>query len=156
MKAEPADSQASIKIYAGRFRLSPKLKGKIQMLAERIIKGERKSLNASLIFIGDARMQELNRRFQGKNKITDVLSFPLGANGKKADGEIYLSIPQARRQAPLFSNQIDGEILRLTAHGFLHLLGYDHHTLQERTEMFAREERYLKGLEATSSWGKKC
>ncbi len=126
------------------------------MLSKRIVKGERKNLHASLIFIGDAKMRKLNRRFRGKNKTTDVLSFPIEKNGKKMEGEIYISFPQAKRQAPLFGNLTEGEILRLCAHGFLHLLGYGHHTTEDKDAMFAREEKYLKGFKAVSSRGKKC
>ena len=156
MKAEAAGRRTPVRIYAGRYGLPQNLKKKIQMLAQRIAKSEKKTLQTSLIFIGDAKMKTLNRRFRGKNITTDVLSFPLEANGKKVEGEIYISFPQAKRQAPLFDNQTKGEILRLSAHGFLHLLGYDHHTLEERTEMFQREEKYLRGLNVSSSRGEKC
>jgi probable rRNA maturation factor len=145
-----------VSVFTGRYRLSSGLKKNVLTLARRIIKGERKSLNANLIFIDDAKMKKLNRRFRGRDKTTDVLSFPIEANGKKVEGEIYISVPQANRQAPLFGNNTEGEILRLAAHGFLHLLGYDHHTGEERNEMFAREEKYLKGFEAASSRGEKC
>jgi probable rRNA maturation factor len=145
-----------VSVFTGRYHLSDGLKKNILVLSKRIIKQEKKNLKANLIFIGDAKMKQLNRRFRGKDKTTDVLSFPIETNGHKAEGEIYISVPQARRQAPLFGNKTEGELLRLLAHGFLHLLGYDHHTEQERTRMFAREEKYLKGFEAVSSRGEKC
>ncbi|MCI0405513.1 MAG: rRNA maturation RNase YbeY [candidate division Zixibacteria bacterium] len=125
-------------------------------MVKRIENGEKKSLNANLVFVGDEKMKALNRRYRGKAKTTDVLSFPIEANGNQVEGEIYISLPQARRQAPLFGNQPEGEILRLAAHGFLHLLGYDHHTVEERSKMFSGEEKYLKGFEASSSRGGKC
>jgi len=156
MKAEAAGKRTPVRIFPGRYRLPPRLKKKILTLAKRIATGESKTLSASLIFIGDAKMKKLNSRFRGKNKTTDVLSFPIEANGKKVEGEIYISLPQARRQAALFGNKAEEEILRLSAHGFLHLLGYDHHTVEERSAMFAREEKYLKGFEAASSRGKRC
>lgn len=146
----------SVKIFSGRFRLPSDLKRKIKMLAQRITKSEGKNLNANLIFIGDAEMRKLNRRFREKDKTTDVLSFPIEANGKQVEGEIYISLPQANRQAPLFGNKPEGEILRLAAHGFLHLLGYDHLTNEDSSKMFSREEKYLKGFEALSSRGGKC
>ena len=156
MKAEAGGKRPPVAIFTGRYRLSSSLKKKILALSKRIIKGEKKNLNAHLIFIGDAKMRKLNRRFRGKTKTTDVLSFPIETNGKKVEGEIYLSLPQARRQAPLFGNKLEGEILRLAAHGFLHLLGYDHPTAEERSRMFSREEKYLRGFEAHSSRGEKC
>ncbi|MGH8003986.1 MAG: rRNA maturation RNase YbeY [Limisphaerales bacterium] len=156
MKAEAAGRPTPVTIFAGRYRLSPKLKKEILLLAKRIIKSEKKKLTANLIFIDGAKMRTLNRRFRGKDKTTDILSFPIEANGKKVEGEIYISFPQAKRQAPLFGNRPEGEILRLSAHGFLHLLGYAHQTVAERIKMFAREEKYLKGLEALSSRGERC
>ncbi len=132
------------------------LKKKVQTLTQRIATGEKKNLHASLVFVGDEKMKKLNRQFRGKNKTTDVLSFPIEANGRKVEGEIYISLPQANRQARFFGNKPEGEILRLAAHGFLHLLGYDHHTVEDRSKMFAREEKYLKGFDSRSSRGGKC
>ncbi len=156
MKAEAGGRRTPLTIFAGRYKVPPGLKRKLQMLARRIIKGEKKTLQTSLIFIGDAKMKKLNRRFRGKAKTTDVLSFPIEANGKNLEGEIYISFPQAKRQALFFGNKPEEEILRLSAHGFLHLLGYDHHTAEEKSEMFTREEKYLKGFDASSSRGRKC
>lgn len=113
-------------------------------------------MTADLIFIGDTKMRNLNRSFRGENRTTDVLSFPVEANGRKVEGEVYISLPQARRQATLFGNDAGGEILRLSAHGLLHLLGYDHRTANQRARMFAREEKYLRDPQISSSRGKKC
>lgn len=113
-------------------------------------------MNVNLIFIGDARMRGLNKNFRKKDKTTDVLSFPLEQNGRKAEGEIYISCPHAKWQAPRFGNNLEGEILRLAAHGFLHLLGYDHRSPKEQREMFAREEKYMQGFGAAGSGGVEC
>ena len=156
MKAGAAAKPVHLQIFSGCFAVSPALKRKIQTLAKKIDRNERKSLKATLIFIGDARMRQLNRCFRRKDKTTDVLSFPLAADNKSIEGEVYISFPRAKRQAPLFSNKLEGELLRLAAHGFLHLLGYDHQTARQRKEMFAREEKYLTGLGASSSRGGKC
>jgi len=104
-----------------------------------------------MILIGDAQMRTLNRDFRRKDKTTDVLSFPLETDGNTIEGEIYISCPQAKRQAPLFDNRLESEILRLTAHGLLHLAGYDHKTPREKKSMFSKEEKYLSGLGAVSS-----
>ena len=146
MKAEAAGKRTPVRIFPGRYRFPPRLKKKILTLAKRIATGEKKSFNTSMIFIGDAKMKELNSRFRGKNKTTDVLSFPIEANGKKVEGEIYISLPQARRQAALFGNKAEGEILRLSAHGFLHLLGYDHEDDAKAEAMEGLEIKILAGL----------
>ena len=156
MKAAAGDSPAGLMIFAGRFVLSSVRRAKIRKLFERVQKGEKTKLNASLIFVGDFKMKNLNKHFRKKDKTTDVLSFPLGQSGNTVDGEIYISFPQAKSQAPDFRNSLEGEILRLSAHGFLHLLGYDHHSPKEKKVMFAREEKYLKGLGAAASGGGRC
>jgi probable rRNA maturation factor len=156
MKAGPAAKPSGLELFAGRFRLAPTVRRKIKKLFGRIQTGEKKSMKAGVVFIGDGKMRKLNRRFRRKNKTTDVLSFPLEQNGRQVEGEIYISFPQARRQAPLFENNLQGEILRLAAHGFLHLLGYNHHDWKGKKAMFAREEKYLKGFGAKASGGAKC
>ncbi len=156
MKTEPAGSPAGLRIFAGRFHVSAGWRQKIQKLFRRIQKSEKKRMKVNLIFIGDARMKGLNKNFRKKDKTTDVLSFPLEQNGRKIEGEIYISCPKAKRQAPRFGNNLEGEILRLAVHGFLHLLGYDHHSPNEQREMFAREEKYLKGFGAAGSGGGPC
>ena len=105
MKGAADGRRPPVSIFTGRYLLSPTLKKKILTLSKRIIKNERKRLNANLIFIGDAKMKELNRKFRGKDKTTDVLSFPIEANGRKVEGEIYISLPQAKRQAPLLGTR---------------------------------------------------
>jgi probable rRNA maturation factor len=155
-KTGAAGKSAGLSIFPGRYSFSASLKRKITALAKKIEQREGKHFQASLILIDDSKMKRLNRSFRKKNKTTDVLSFPLETNGKIVAGEIYVSRPQAKRQAPLFENSLEGELLRLAAHGLLHLLGYDHHTSRAKKTMFAKEEKYLSGFSAFSSRGKKC
>ncbi len=152
-KTAAAGRAGWLSIFPGRFAVSSLLKRKIRKLQEKIVTGERKKLKVNLILIGDAQMRTLNRDFRRKDKTTDVLSFPLETDGNTIEGEIYISYPQAKRQAPLFDNRLEGEILRLAAHGLLHLAGYDHKTPGEKKSMFSKEEKYLSGLGAVSSKG---
>jgi len=78
----------------------------------------------SLNFIDDREMKKLNRKFRKKDKTTDVLSFNLNEGGLL--GEVYISWPQAKRQAKEYNCSLTVEILRLIEHGILHLLGYTH------------------------------
>ncbi len=156
MKAEPDDSRTGLAIFTGGFRVPVRGRRKIQKLFRRIQKCEKTKMKVNLIFVGDGPMKELNRYFRRKNETTDVLSFPLEQNGRKIEGEIYISRPRAKKQAPAFGNDLEGEILRLAAHGLLHLLGYNHHSPDEKRKMFAREEKYLKGLGAADSQGAAC
>ena len=84
----------------------------------------------TILLCGDARMRALNARFRGKDRTTDVLSFPAdvghGAGGSRPLGDIVISVTQAARQARGAGHALLREIRRLLLHGDLHLLGYDH------------------------------
>ena len=84
----------------------------------------------TIVLAGDATVRRLNRDFRGKDKTTDVLSFPAGGDelpdGTRPLGEIVISIPQAARQASARGHSLARELRVLILHGYLHLLGYDH------------------------------
>jgi len=90
----------------------------------------------------DAEMQRLNRRFRGKDKPTDVLSFPgeTTVDGYHV-GDIVISVPAARRQASEAPHSLARELRILLLHGLLHCLGYDHET---DDGAMARRERRLR------------
>jgi len=77
----------------------------------------------SIAFVDDATMRNLNRKFRGKNKTTDVLTFA----GEDAC-EIVISVDQARLQAQHEKHSLATELRYLLVHGILHGLGYDHET----------------------------
>jgi len=88
--------------------------------------------SATVAFVSDRKIQELNKRFRGVNKPTDVLSFPACSNGFENVatnlGDIAVSVPRAESQARENGLQFDQEISQLLLHGLLHLCGYDHET----------------------------
>jgi rRNA maturation RNase YbeY len=79
---------------------------------------------------------------------TDVLAFDL-SDGPDApiEGEIYVSLEMAALQAREARVTFTNEVLRLVAHGFLHLLGFDDSTASQRSLMLATGERYLAAAE---------
>jgi len=81
---------------------------------------------ATIAFVSDKRIRELNRQFRGVDKATDVLSFP--AEEKVNLGDIAVSVDTAAMQAQENGLTIEGEIAQLILHGLLHLCGYDHET----------------------------
>lgn len=91
-------------------------------------------------FAGDRAMQRLNRDFRGKDKPTDVLSFP-GEESPEGRhlGDIVISIPTAERQAAERGATLLDEVKLLLLHGVLHCLGHDHET--DRGEMEKLEAR---------------
>lgn len=105
-----------------------------------------------MLLVGDRAMRTLNRTYRGKDRTTDVLSFPLqeGANtGLQPQmlGDIVISLPAAGRQARAAGGTVREEVDRLLVHGFLHLLGYDHERGgAEARRMEARERRLREAL----------
>ena len=75
----------------------------------------------------DATVRELNARYRGKDKATDVLSFP-GDDPGVGLGDILISVETAERNAAGLGRTLAGELDVLALHGFLHVLGYDHET----------------------------
>jgi probable rRNA maturation factor len=102
---------------------------------------------ATIAFVSDRTMRELNRMWRGKRVTTDVLSFPAGQTGfeKQAGlnlGDIVISVEQAARQAKEHGLSFESEVSQLILHGLLHLSGYDHETDQgemNRLEMKLRK-----------------
>lgn len=97
--------------------------------------------SATIVFVSDKKMRELNKTFRGKNSTTDVLSFPFEADEFDSDennlGDIVISIEQAARQAKENDLDLETEIKQLILHGILHLRGHDHET--DNGEMNAKE-----------------
>ena len=96
----------------------------------------------SVLLTTDARIRRLNRQFRGKDKATDVLSFPASQSmGGKVAGDLAISVPTARRQAHEQVHTLAIEIKVLILHGLLHLAGFDHECDDGR---MARRERRLR------------
>jgi probable rRNA maturation factor len=100
-----------------------------------------------VVFTHDSAMKKLNAAWLGHTSATDVISFPLEeAGGARLEGEIYVNLDQARRQAREYRVTERNEIARLVIHGSLHLLGHDDATPALRRKMSALEDRYLGRL----------
>jgi len=97
----------------------------------RLLEGAARSLGVSgevaLVLTRDPAVRELNARYRGQDKPTDVLSFP-GAGGKAGLGDIVVSVDTAERNARRLGRTLQRELDVLALHGFLHVLGYDHET----------------------------
>lgn len=127
----------------------------------------------SLTLVDDAAIRELNREHRGKDKATDVLSFPIHASHEwvpesltgappsmtarppraepvgtpeKLLGDVVISIETARRQASEYDASLQDELYRLLIHGILHVLGHDHERAEERRVMVAAERRLAKAI----------
>jgi probable rRNA maturation factor len=105
--------------------------------------------SATVVFVSDRAMAELNRRWRGKRGATDVLSFPAAQDKfEKSEGlnlgDVVISTERAARQAKENGLTFDDEVAQLILHGLLHLCGYDHAT--DKGEMNRLELRLRKRL----------
>ena len=100
--------------------------------------------SATVAFVSDKKIRELNRQFRGIDKATDVLSFPSDGPDESDLGDIAVSIDTAAAQAKENGLKLDEEIAQLILHGLLHLSGYDHET--DNGEMNRLELRLRKKL----------
>ena len=124
----------------------------------------------SVALVGDGKMRALNRRYRGRSRVTDVLSFPASAGpwppafakasarsaevrsgsrdrrrlvpGPRLLGDIVIATGVAARQARAQGHGFQTELRRLALHGLLHLLGYDHE--QDAGRMARLERRLLR------------
>lgn len=107
--------------------------------------GERR---VEVVFVDDARIRTLNRRFRGVDRPTDVLSFsalegePMpGAEDEL--GSLVVSLETASRQARALGHRVDDELAVLLVHGLAHLLGFDHERGPDEARVMAEQEMTL-------------
>jgi probable rRNA maturation factor len=107
----------------------------------------------SLTLVDDAAIRELNRDHRGKDKPTDVLSFPMFEGGdaphagvERMLGDVVISVETARRQAAEYDATLQRELYRLLIHGLLHVMGHDHEEAGERAEMETQERRLADAI----------
>jgi probable rRNA maturation factor len=106
-----------------------------------------------VVLAGDAALRELNRRWRGIDRATDVISFPyfLGTRGRTrlVAGDLAISMDRAFEQAHRYRVGRGRELARLVIHGTLHLVGHDHHRLAERRIMRRAEARAMRAARDT-------
>lgn len=117
----------------------------------------------SVTFANNEQIHELNKMHRNVDAPTDVLSFPMGEDGKydidpatnaKILGDIVISMEKAVEQADRFGHTLQREVGYLTAHSMLHLLGHDHEEPLEKVHMREKEELVMTqlGLPSTTSY----
>jgi probable rRNA maturation factor len=113
-------------------------------------------LEVSVTFVDAAEMRELNRLYREIDGVTDVLSFPQYAARADIPKDAYISIgdvvicsEQALLQADDFGHSPERELVYLFVHSVFHLLGYDHGSDGDRSEMREREEAVMERLRLT-------
>lgn len=103
----------------------------------------------NIIFVSNEEIHKINKEYRNTDRVTDVISFALEDNldivydDFRLLGDIYIAIDVAYDQAIEYNHSREREVCFLATHGLLHLLGYDHMTLEEEKEMFSLQEELL-------------
>ncbi len=109
----------------------------------------------SVTLTDDAHIHELNKKYRGVDRPTDVLSFALteseepeveGGPETEILGDLVLSVERVAAQAKEYGHSLRREAAFLTVHGMLHLLGYDHIEDEDREEMEAEQRAVMEKL----------
>jgi len=116
----------------------------LKKTAKIVTDGEKKkAIELSIALVGQGRIRELNKRYRGKNRVTDVLSFSYDGSG-----DIVICLGEVKKNARRFGTTFEKELSKVLIHGILHLLDYDHEKNEKEAEkMRKKEEYYLSQLE---------
>ena len=105
----------------------------------------------SVVFMEDEEIHQMNKEYRGVDRVTDVISFAFEDNNDlvyndiRMLGDIFICIPQMKRQAEEYGHSEKRELSFLAVHGILHLLGYDHMNEDDEKVMFELQELILDG-----------
>ena len=111
----------------------------------------------SVSFVTNEEIQNLNRDYRNKDSVTDVISFALEEDdmniihedAPRTLGDIVISTDRAKEQAEDYGHSYRRELLFLSLHGFLHLLGYDHMESDDEVKMNGKQEEILNAYGVT-------
>ena len=108
---------------------------------------EEQILEITIVIDEDQTIHQLNRDYLGIDAPTDVLSFYAHEfdpdTGNIYLGDVIVSLPRAKAQAEKAGHPLEAEVLLLVIHGTLHLLGFDHDTLDNKSEMWFAQQSIL-------------
>ena len=95
-------------------------------------------------FCSDERLLSINKERLGHDFYTDIVTFPLGDCEVYISSEFCLSLDRIAENSLTFGRTFESELLRVIIHGVLHLVGFDDLTIEQETEMRAKEEKCLE------------
>ncbi|WP_099203136.1 rRNA maturation RNase YbeY [Miniphocaeibacter massiliensis] len=136
-----------------KYKISEDLKLKIANTINETIKVENynNNIEISVSFVTNEEIKSINKKYRGKDEITDVLSFPMEFNFEIEDvneilGDIIISVERAKEQSLEFSHSFEREILYLVIHSMFHLYGYDHLNEDDKIIMRSKEKEVIRNI----------
>jgi len=119
----------------------------VRHVVRRVLDLEGRQAAVSVTFLGRDSMRDLNHRFKGHARPTDVLAFALPDPDGRVVGDVYVCPWVARKEAKARGIPSREEVVRLVVHGTLHVLGYEHpEDDRSDSDMWRRQERYVREL----------
>ena len=153
-RPRPRAPSIDVVIASARWRHAPRAAAVVRRAISAAVPARARNAELSVILTSDRAIRSLNRRWRGRDKPTNVLSFPApspaGGRSKRGVprhlGDIVLAYETVAREARAESKPLDHHIAHLALHGFLHLLGYDHESHGQAEAMERRERLILAQL----------
>ncbi len=133
-------------IYFHDEKISSELKNKRSVKAwlNAILKTEKKLAGQiNIIFTTDKHLLEINRKYLDKDYYTDIITFDY-SEGKYISGDLFISLERVSENAKEYKTETQNELMRVMAHGLLHLIGYGDSTEDEKNHMRRLEDRCLE------------
>lgn len=128
----------------------PHLKKQIFFLIKNC--GKNMIVPTCIVLTTDKEMRELNYRFRGKNRATNVLTFPSCFNKKHIGGDIVIALQTLTREAHQMNRSPMAHFTHLLIHGILHLNGYDHFHPAQARQMEMREASLMRRMRFPNPW----
>jgi len=126
-------------IEINNLTTNPVAKEFLKKIAKKVLKGENKSeAEISIALVGEGRIMELNKKYRGKNRVTDVLAF--GDNDGL--GEIVICLREVKKNTKRYETTFEKELSKVLIHGILHLLGYNHEKSEVQAKKLEEKENY--------------
>ncbi|WP_373446149.1 rRNA maturation RNase YbeY [Salinicoccus bachuensis] len=118
---------------------------------------EKDHAEISISFVDEEEIKDINRDYRGKDTVTDVISFAMEdeddnvihEDAPRMLGDIIICTDRAKAQAEEYGHSYKRELMFLSLHGFLHLLGYDHMEVEEEKEMNRLQDEILDAFGVT-------
>lgn len=127
-------------------------KNLIKKISKKVLKGEKtEEFDLSIALVGPETIKKFNKKYRGKNRVTDVLSFPgpmIGAteeNVFKKDknlGELVICLERVKGNAKKYNSNFKTEFTQVLIHGILHLLRYDHEQSKKEAEKMEKKQKF--------------
>jgi probable rRNA maturation factor len=143
-----SEERITLVVEDPNWRKSRGLPKKLMAAAKAGLKasGLPRAARITILLADDARLRDLNRDFRGKDKPTNVLSFPAAANDENHAGDIALAWGVMRDEAKAAGKRIADHAAHLVVHGVLHLAGFDHEKPRDAEKMEGLEVKILARL----------